>query len=93
MTDRSKFVPPSKVNMGGGYDKINVGCLVCLPSGGPIMTIDSFIIDKNPTNHTYIGDPTYKNYTIECKCIWFEDNTLRSGVFSALSLLYYYTGK
>ena len=39
MTDRSKFVPPSKVNMGGGYDKINVGCLVCLPSGGPIMKI------------------------------------------------------
>ena len=89
-TDRSQFVTPDRVR-----GDIFIGCLVCLPSGGPIMTLDTFMVpDGNGVVVTHRSiNPDYSSYKVECKCIWFEDSALRSGVFNYKSLLYYYTGK
>lgn len=90
MTADNLYHPLSTFHASIHASRIHLGCKVCLPSGGPIMTISSFYWGNEKTPATSYSASSMNNVDV----VWFDSsNSLRSGTFAASSLLYYYTGK
>jgi uncharacterized protein YodC (DUF2158 family) len=61
--------------------KFNRGDTVQLKSGGPIMTVDSYVIWSDVLSAVYRREPEPPRETETVNCTWFDKNARKFGKF------------